>query len=174
MKTNKTSVEIDGDKYNFYFEKSGSLKGAGVTGKKDDKYYQSGKLMRAGADEKYQVVIGLETTVTENGKEKTGHGYYKLSDALEFLGVLDSRDAVSAGVNDTNIAALKKLGVNKDAKDLSELYIMEYNDKAPADAFFLVNTSGKVIDSKSKNKDGNDYYYVVNKGGKIAAVYVED
>ena len=51
---------------------------------------------------------------------------------------------------------------------------MEYNDKAPADAFFLVNTSGKVIDSTSKNKDGNDYYYVVNKGGKIAAVYVED
>ena len=174
MKTNKTSVEIDGDKYNFYFEKSGSLKGAGVTGKKDDKYYQSGKLMRAGADEKYQVVIGLETTVTENGKDKTGYGYYKLSDALEFLGVLDSREAVSAGVNDANIAALKKLGVNKDAKDLSELYIMEYNDKAPADAFFLVNTSGKVIDSKSKNKDGNDYYYVVNKGGKIAAVYVED
>lgn len=51
---------------------------------------------------------------------------------------------------------------------------MDYNTDAPADAFFLVNTSGKVIDSKSKNKDGNDYYYVVQKGGKIVAVYVED
>ena len=29
---------------------------------------------------------------------------------------------------------------------------MDYNTDAPADAFFLVNTSGKVIDSKSKNK----------------------
>lgn len=57
---------------------------------------------------------------------------------------------------------------------MSELYIMDYNTDAPADAFFLVNTSGKVIDSKSKNKDGNDYYYVVQKGGKIVAVYVED
>ena len=51
---------------------------------------------------------------------------------------------------------------------------MDYNTDAPADTFFLVNTSGKVIDSKSKNRDGNDYYYVVQKGGKIVAVYVED
>lgn len=36
---------------------------------------------------------------------------------------------------------------------------------------------GKVIDTNSKNKDGNDYYYVVQKNGKtgkIVAVYVED
>ena len=56
MRTNKTSVTIDGDNYNFYFEKSGGNKGAGVTDEKDDKYYQSGKLVRAGSDEKYQVV----------------------------------------------------------------------------------------------------------------------
>ena len=42
------------------------------------------------------------------------------------------------------------------------------------DKYFLVNTSGKVIDSKSKNKDGNDYQYVVAKGGKILGIYVED
>jgi len=35
------------------------------------------------------------------------------------------------------------------------------------DNYFLVNTSGKVTDSKSKNKDGNDFQYVVAKGGKI-------
>ena len=56
MRTNKTTVEIDGDNHNFYFEKSGGNKGAGVTGEKDDKYYQSGMLVRAGSDEKYQVV----------------------------------------------------------------------------------------------------------------------
>ena len=57
MRTNKTSVAIDGDKFNFYFEKSGGNKGAGVTGEKDDKYYQYGMLVRAGSDEKYQVFI---------------------------------------------------------------------------------------------------------------------
>ena len=39
MKTNKANITIDGDSFNFYFEKSGSNKGAGVTGEKDDKYY---------------------------------------------------------------------------------------------------------------------------------------
>ena len=170
MKTNKTTVEIDGEKFNFYFEKSGSLKGAGKTGEKDDKYYQAGKLLRAGSDEKYQVVAGIKTTVDS----KTGAGYKKISDAKEFIGVLYQFNAVKMGVNDDNVKKLNELGVNKKADDLSELYIMDYNTDAPADAFFLVNTSGKVIDSKSKNKDGNDYYYVVQKGGKIVAVYVED
>ena len=170
MKTNKTTVEIDGEKFNFYFEKSGSLKGAGKTGEKDDKYYQSGKLLRAGSDEKYQVVAGVKTTVDG----KTGAGYKKIGDAIDFLSVLDEKGAVKVGVTEDNVKALNALGVNKKADDLSELYIMDYNTNAPAGAFFLVNTSGKVIDSKSKNKDGNDYYYVVAKGGEIVAVYVED
>ena len=170
MKTNKTTVEIDGEKFNFYFEKSGSLKGAGKTGEKDDKYYQAGKLLRAGSDEKYQVVAGIKTTVDS----KTGAGYKKISDAKEFIGVLYQFNAVKMGVNDDNVKKLNELGVNKKADDLSELYIMDYNTDAPADTFFLVNTSGKVIDSKSKNRDGNDYYYFDQKGGKIVAVYVED
>ena len=37
MKTNKTNITIDGDNFNFYFEKSGSNKGAGINGEKDDK-----------------------------------------------------------------------------------------------------------------------------------------
>ena len=43
MRTNKTTVDIDGETFNFYFEKSGGDKGAGITGEKDDKYYQSPK-----------------------------------------------------------------------------------------------------------------------------------
>ena len=174
MKTNKTTVDIDGDKFNFYFQESGSMKGAGETGEKDDKYYQSGKLIKAGTDEKYQVVAKVLTTVEEDGTTKTGAGYQKLSDAEDFLGTLADRGALKLGVTEENIKALKDFGVNKDADDLKELYIMDYNADAPEGAFFLVNTSGKVIDSKSKNKDGNDYYYVVQKGGKIVAVYVED
>ena len=90
-------------------------------------------------------------------------------------------------ISEANVKLLKGLGVNKDASDLSELYIINYDrkdaaGKREADAisasdYFLVNTSGKVIDTNSKNKDGNDYYYVVQKNGKtgkIVAVYVED
>ena len=40
--------------------------------------------------------------------------------------------------------------------------------------YVLVNTSGKVIDSKGKNKDGNDYYYVTDSKGVITNVYVEN
>ena len=50
----------------------------------------------------------------------------------------------------------------------------EVKSGTDAEDFFLVNTSGKVIDSKSKNKDGNDYQFVVAKGGSILGYYVED
>lgn len=40
--------------------------------------------------------------------------------------------------------------------------------------FLLVNTSGNVIDTNSKNKDGNDYYIVNSKSKGIVGIYVED
>lgn len=59
--------------------------------------------------------------------------------------------------------------------DLAELYLF---DNVDSESYFLVNTSGKVIDTNSKSKDGNDYVYVVKKNGakpgKIVAIYVED
>ena len=45
----------------------------------------------------------------------------------------------------------------------------------PSADYFLVNTSGSVVDKKSKSKDGDDYVFVTgSKGGKIIGVYVED
>ncbi len=215
MRTNKTSVTIDGDNYNFYFEKSGGNKGAGVTDEKDDKYYQSGKLVRAGSDEKYQVVQFLDTA--------DAYGYDKLEDAAEFKSIIEGNTEYTTDdtVNQANIDALginKKvddiqeifvikradaaefksiiegnteyttddtvnqanidaLGINKKVDDIQEIFVIKRADgKVGTDAgkFFLVNTSGKVIDSKSKNKDGNDYQFVVAKGGSILGYYVED
>ena len=167
MRTNKTSVSIDGDNYNFYFEKSGGNKGAGVTGEKDDKYYQTGKLVRAGSDEKYQAVQYVD--------EADKKGYAKLDDADDFIdAVKDAGYSVSQEITQANIDAL---GINKDTDDIKEIAVITGTDgKAGTDAkeFFLVNTSGKVIDSKSKNKDGNDYQFVVAKGGAILGYYVED
>ena len=168
MRTNKTSVTIDGDNYNFYFEKSGGNKGAGVTDEKDDKYYQSGKLVRAGSDEKYQVVQFLDTA--------DAYGYDKLEDAAEFKSIIEGNTEYTTDdtVNQANIDAL---GINKKVDDIQEIFVIKRADgKVGTDAgkFFLVNTSGKVIDSKSKNKDGNDYQFVVAKGGSILGYYVED
>ena len=168
MRTNKTSVAIDGDNYNFYFEKSGGNKGAGKTGEKDDKYYQSGKLVRAGSDEKYQVVQYVNAADAK--------GYSKLDDADDFIAALPTtKYTVDKTISQDN---LNKLGVNKKIDDIQEIAVITRTADGKlgtnTDDFFLVNTSGKVIDSKSKNKDGNDYQFVVAKGGAILGYYVED
>ena len=162
MRTNKATVSIDGDNFSFYFEKSGGSKGAGRTGEKDDKFYQSGKLLRAGSDEKYQVVKAVD--------ESDSLGYVKLDDADDFVKDLGN-NVTSTAVTKENIS---KLGLNKKVDDIKELYIINDGKGMDTDKYFLVNTSGKVIDSKSKNKDGNDFQYVVAKGGKIIGIYVED
>ena len=158
MKTNKTSITIDGDSFNFYFEKSGSNKGAGVNGEKDDKFYLAGMLIKAGSDEKYQVV---KKTTLSNGKVV----YTKLDDAKAFLSEVayttpeaDSNDKITIG------------SVTKKSEDIKEAYVVTN----PTDDYFLVNTSGSVIDKNSKSKDGDDYVYVTKKGGQILGVYVED
>ena len=174
MKTGKTTISIDGENFNFYFEKSGGKKGQGVTGEKDDKYYQSGKLLEAGNDEKYQVVMR-----SENGKDgdKQRYAYQTLDDVDEFLDKI-TKAAYDEGVTADNVKYLnEELGVNKDADDLSELYIID-KTKVNNEDFFLVNTSGKVIDTNSKSKDGSDYVFVTKKDGakpgQIVAIYVED
>ena len=179
MRTNKTTVEIDGDKFTFYFEKSGGNKGAGRTGEKDDKYYQSGKLVAAGKDEKYQVVMPVyydaekENYVYNIKKHPKAElvGYYKYADVKELAYGTDeiggSIFTEKTGYKDADLTAL---GINKKAADVAELYV------APTNAdfeFSLVNTSGKIMDSNGKSKDGNDYYYVI-KDKKLVAIYLEN
>ena len=178
MRTNKTTVEIDGENHNFYFEKSGGNKGAGVTGEKDDKLYQSGMLLKADSDDKYIVV---EKTSHYEGDKVKYTTYRKLDDAKEFMNadgvqVKDELDGKN-GNDAVNIGN----GNTKKAEDLSEAYSITYKDKdAKGDKkeYILVNTSGKIVDGKGKNKDGSDYYYVTEKKANgensIVAIYVED
>ena len=101
----------------------------------------------------------------------------KLDDAAEVVAALTAHADydVDTTVSQANLDAL---GVNKKLEDIQELAV--FTRKADGKVgtkvadFFLVNTSGKVIDSKSKNKDGNDYNFVVAKGGSILGYYVED
>ena len=178
MRTNKTNVEIDGENHNFYFEKSGGHKGAGVTGEEDDKLYQSGMLLKADSDDKYIVV---EKTSHYEGDKVKYTTYRKLDDAKEFMNadgvqVKDELDGKN-GNDAVNIGN----GNTKKAEDLSEAYSITYKDKdAKGDKkeYILVNTSGKIVDGKGKNKDGSDYYYVTEKKANgensIVAIYVED
>ena len=172
MRTNKTTVEIDGEKFNFYFEKSGGNKGAGVTGEKDDKLYQSGMLLKADSDDKY-IVVEKSTHYVSGTTNVDYVTYNKLDDAKNFMDQADVT-ATSTPVVDGKV----NIGNNntKKAEDLSEAYTITYIQTDPdvKHEYILINTSGKIIDNKGKNKDGNDYYYVTDNSGKITNIYVED
>ena len=191
MRTNKTTVEIDGENHNFYFEKSGSDKGAGVTGEKDDKLYQSGMLLKADSDDKYIVVektthyedgVVAYTTYdkTEGAKDFLTNSAYGVT-AVDTYADAESRGETTAAIGN---------GDSKKLEDLSEAYTITYTDDhstyrgngigATGDVreYILVNTSGKIVDGKGKSKDGNDYNYVTKKTSSgengIVGVYVED
>ena len=150
MKTGKQTVDIDGDNFNFVFNKSGSFKGAGKTGLDDSKYYLSGMLLKADKDDKYAVV-----KITKDSK-------FEVLTTDEFLA-----DKNEAG---------EKYVTSKTApsKDYSEYYTIN-SELAKADGvvYKVVNTSGAVQKTKSKAKDGNDRCYEV-KNGNIVSVFVED
>ena len=174
MRTGKTSLTFDGENTNFYFEKSGGKKGAGVTGEKDNKLYQSGMLLKANSDDKY-TVVDKETHINVDGSKY--YTYTKLADAEAFMKSVK----VNGGKADNALATVKdpaekvKIGNNseKKAEDLSEAYTIDLKNVVNHE-YVLVNTSGKVIDSKGKNKDGSDYYYVTDTNGTITNIYVED
>ncbi len=201
MRTNKTTVEIDGENFNFYFQKSGGKKGAGLTGEKDDKFYQSGKLLKADTDDKYSVVqrqlvkktdgtINSELDVVTTKDSTTTEVYNMLDDVDELLTVAKDTGVEILTIDDLNSEAyknkadsiLKAANINKDLEDLREVYIFGTKDdngnfkasELNTKDYFLVNTSGKVFDSKGRHKDGSDYYYALTSGGKIAGIYVED
>ena len=201
MRTNKTTVEIDGENFNFYFEKSGGKKGAGLTGERDDKFYQSGKLLKADTDDKYSVVqrqlvkktdgtINSELDVVTTKDSTTTEVYNMLDDVDELLTVAKDTGVEILTIDDLNSEAyknkadsiLKAANINKDLEDLREVYIFGTKDdngnfkasELNTKDYFLVNTSGKVFDSKGRHKDGSDYYYALTSGGKIAGIYVED
>ncbi|WP_027640286.1 hypothetical protein [Enterocloster clostridioformis] len=201
MRTNKSTVEIDGENFNFYFEKSGGKKGAGLTGEKDNKFYQSGKLLKADTDDKYSVVqrqlvkktngiINDELEVATTKDSNTTEVYKMLDDVDALLTVAKDAGVDILTIDDLNSteykgkadSILKAANINKGLDGLREVYIFGKKDdngnfkasELDTKDYFLVNTSGKVLDSKGRHKDGSDYYYALTSGGKIAAIYVED
>ena len=190
MRTGRTTVDLGGDSFTFYFETSGGDKGAGVTGEEDDRYYQSGKLLAAGSDERYQVVERYIVEGTEDDEEPV-YAYRVLDDVDEFFDRVRDRFGNEAvwNVPLSNYDENQDMGdifgisnMNQDASDLDELYVfygeedaaVDDNVALDTDDFFLVNTSGRVVDGRGRSRDGNDYYFVTDSQGRITAVYLED
>jgi len=130
-------------------------------------------LLKADSDDKY-TVVDKETHIKDDGtKYET---YTKLDDAKAFMdSVKDNGGKVNDELAGKEGSTKVTVGSNttKKAEDLAEAYSVELKDVKNHE-YILVNTSGKVIDNKGKNKDGSDYYYVTDSNGKITNIYVED
>ena len=144
MKTGATTVTIDGESYNFLFNKTGGAesKGKGLTGLDDNKYiYKFGCRIKAGSDDKYQVV----EVVPGRNNATDIHG------SMVWVNKLDS-------------AWLKTLAGKNFTNDKNESVTMLRIPKAQAEdesKWYLVNTSGNVQKSKVAAKDGDDWYFYV-------------
>lgn len=128
MKTGKQSVELDGEKLTFEFEKNGSNKGAGIIGMDDHKFYIGGKLATADNDNKIEVVV------------------------------LDSNNKLISKQSVEDALATYGDGGKQVKKSNGDLDYTEYKlTKLPAKAkAYVVNTTGAMVKSGTK-KDGDDY-----------------
>ena len=128
MKTGKQSVELDGEKLTFEFEKNGSNKGAGIIGMEDHKFYIGGKLATADNDNKIEVVV-LDSNNRLVSKQS-------VEDALAMYGDGGKQVKKSNGDLDYTEYKLTKLQTGYKA--------------------YVVNTTGAMVKSGTK-KDGDDY-----------------
>ena len=128
MKTGKQTVDLDGEKLTFEFEKNGSKKGAGKVGMSNDhKLYRAGKLTKADNDNKVEVVI--------------------LDNDDNFVKKMSVEDALNAYGSVTK----QNDKLTEWKIDLSGMASATRTYKA-----YLVNTSGVMVKAGVK-KDGDDY-----------------
>ena len=157
MKTGKQSISIDGESFNFLFNKSGSSKGQGKFGVDNKKYYLGGMLMQADRDDKYSVV----KTTQVNGE----YTEIKLLTTEDFLDDVKATSVIPEANSDDYD---EYYDVADAAKDTTTT---DGDDKTTVE-YRLVNTSGTVQKNKSKAKDGDDRCYKLD-GNEIITVFVE-
>lgn len=156
IKTGKQIVTLDDEELTFEFEKSGSKKGRGKSGVVDKKFYIAGKLTKAGQEQKYEMAV----TFTDGTSV-----IYKGWDLLQELALLDSDRIVNDDLiyfDEKNDSSFKSILQDKIGNELS---------KTVSD-YYLVNTAGSIIKSKSKCKTGDDIIFAVTNH-KITKIYEE-
>ena len=128
MKTGKQTVELDGEKFTFEFEKNGSKKGAGINGMDDHKFYVGGKLTTADSDSKIEIVV------------------------LNSNNQLMTKSSVADALNAYSTSATQHFKSNGDL-DYTEY---KFNNLPTGAKAYVVNTTGAMVKSGTK-KDGEDY-----------------
>ena len=128
MKTGKQSVDLDGEKYTFEFEKNGSKKGVGINGMDDHKFYVGGKLTTADNDNKVEIVV------------------------LDSNNQLVTKSSVADALNAYSTSATQHFKSNGDL-DYTEY---KFNNLPTGAKAYVVNTTGAMVKSGTK-KDGEDY-----------------
>ena len=128
MKTGKQSVDLDGEKVTFEFEKNGSKKGAGLIGMNDHKLYIGGKLTTADSDNKIEVVV------------------------LNSNNQLITKSSVADALASYSTSATQHFKSNGDL-DYTEY---KFNNLPTGAMAYVVNTTGAMVKSGTK-KDGDDY-----------------
>ena len=73
MKTGKQTIDLDGDKFTFKFQTKSALKGAGINGEDDDKYYLGGKLVTADKEDKF-MIASIDSTGIGASWQRAGAG----------------------------------------------------------------------------------------------------
>ena len=154
MKTGNQTVTIDGENFNFKFEKSGTKKGQGVSKVDNDKHkvYMGGMQFKADSDEKVKILAvsnGVVAVDTKDFLEKVG-----ATEHQNEKGKADKVDGVS---------------IKKDAT----YYTWDWKTKSKKNNYVLVNTSGSMVKSGNK-KDGDGYKIVTDGSYGIKMIIVED
>ncbi len=155
MKTGKQTIVIDGDKIDFEFNKNGSKKGQGRNELDDaDKVaFAMGKKYKADSENKYEIVLEL----------KDGKGLVSMS-VHDYINELSNTPYISKKKNGEEE---NKYYYGKNGQKLLDSYEGEAIAKTR-----VVNTSGSIVKSKSKCKDGDDYIVRVDKYD-ITEIYEE-
>jgi glucan-binding YG repeat protein len=158
MKTGATTVILDGESYNFLFNKTGGAesKGRGLTGVDDNKYiYSYGCRIKASSDDKYQVVAVTALAGSSDAHSKSVVVDKVSSATLKQIAsnyyYTNSKEEQVNFVNHSLM--LEYLGWETSAGEIS------YEDLGTK--LYLVNTSGNIQKSKVAAKDGDEWYFYV-------------
>ena len=144
VKTGKQSIDIDGDKIDFEFNKSGSKKGQGrnEVDKSDKVAYAMGKKYKADSDNKYEIILELKNGVLVS---LTTEDYVNLITG-------DPETTYKSNGDEDNMYYF-----GKDGQKAPTVY-----DDQDIENTWVVNTSGSLVKTKSKCKDGDDYIIKVD------------
>ena len=158
MKTGSTTVNLDGETFQFMFNKTGGSegKGRGLTGIDDYKFiYKLGCRIKADKDDKYQAVKVIRGT---NGAVDIHGGDVK----VEKVKSQDLKNEATVIATNTDGETVR--GRNIAAKQaLSSRVTLPNGDIVDKELYYLVNTSGNIQRTKSAARDGDDWYFYVRK-----------